>query len=45
MQTRHLTQPDKIVVTIEGTGVIWADGCVGSSWCRLGSHGVLALLP
>jgi hypothetical protein len=32
------------LVSMEGTGVIWADGCVGSS-CVDRLHSVLALLP
>jgi hypothetical protein len=34
MQTPRLTQPDNFSSLIEGAGVIWADGCVGSSLCR-----------
>jgi hypothetical protein len=26
------------IVSYEGTGVIWADGCVGSSLCRLATR-------
>ena len=44
MQTPHLTQPDNLRL-FRGTGAIWADGCAGSSLCRLSSHGVLAPLP